>query len=76
MDIIYIYVFETSNSDTENGFKEIKMSPEKNSAQRKLENWKRYFMKYTRITQSHGYLIFREKYFLTIFYFQTSFLFK
>ena len=49
------------------------MSPEKNHVQRKLENWKRHFMKCTRITQSQGgYLTFKKDDFYTVFYFKTS----
>ena len=50
-----IYVFEPAKPGTEIGIKKkSKMSPEKIHVQRKLENRKRPFMKYTRITQSEG----------------------
>ena len=46
-----IYMFlKPANSDTENGIeKSSKMSPENKHVQRKLEIWKRHFLKFTRI---------------------------
>ena len=46
-----MYVLNPANSDMDNGFKKLEMSPEKNSYTAETGNWKRHFLKGTRITR-------------------------
>ena len=57
-----------ANSDTEMVLKVLKISLKNIHVQQKLENWKRHFLKFTRITKSLGSYLIKINNFYTVFH--------